>query len=109
MTKVEVVVTGELVPQPPSLSQRVTQPKAQPKSAAADKSSGRGAKPASAGKGAAAKKGRAARPKNARPTKKSADELDAEMADYFDAAKAGGEANGAAATNGDAAMEDEIM
>ncbi|ROV97755.1 hypothetical protein VMCG_07412 [Cytospora schulzeri] len=108
--KVEVVVTGELVPEPPSLSQRVTQPKSQPKSAAADKSSGKGAKPA-AGKGAATKKGRAARPKNARPTKKSADELDAEMADYFDAAKASGEANGAAAaaTNGDAPMEDEIM
>ncbi|ROW04057.1 hypothetical protein VSDG_01165 [Cytospora chrysosperma] len=107
--KVEVVVTGELVPEPPSLSQRVTQPKSQPKSAAADKSSGKGAKPVSAGKGAAAKKGRAARPKNARPTKKSADELDAEMADYFDAAKANGDANGVAATNGDAPMEDEIM
>lgn len=87
----------------------MTQPKSQPKSAAADKSSGKGAKSVSAGKGAAAKKGRAARPKNARPTKKSADELDAEMADYFDAAKANGDANGVAATNGDAPMEDEIM
>ncbi|KUI67507.1 mRNA export protein mlo3 [Cytospora mali] len=108
--KVEVVVTGELVPEPPSLSQRVTQPKAQPKSAAADKSSGKGAKPVSAAKGASTKKGRG-RPKSARPTKKTADELDAEMADYFDAAKAA-EANGAPAaapTNGDAPMEDEIM
>lgn len=61
--------------------------------------------------GAAAKdgkKGRAGRPKNARPAKKTADELDAEMADYFDAAKTTTEGTGAAA-NGDAQMEDEIM
>lgn len=98
-----------MVPEPPSLSQRVTQPKAQPKSAAADKSSGKGAKPAAGAKGGAAKRGRARPAKNARPTKKTADELDAEMADYFDAAKSNGDANGAATTNGDAAMEDEIM
>ncbi|ROW10688.1 hypothetical protein VPNG_05162 [Cytospora leucostoma] len=109
--KVEVVVTGDAVPEPPSLSQRITQPKlkAQPKSAATDKSSGKGAKPASGTKGAPAKRGRAARPKNARPTKKTADELDAEMADYFDAAKANGEAPAAAAQSADAPMEDEIM
>lgn len=110
-SQVEVVVTGELVPAPPTLSQRVSQPKATPKSAATDKASGKGAKPASGARGGAAgKRGRAGRPKNARPTKKTADELDAEMADYFDSAKSGGDANAAAATNGgDAAMEDEVL
>lgn len=109
--QVEVVVTGELVPAPPTLSQRVSQPKATPKSAAADKASGKGAKPAAGGRGGAAgKRGRAGRPKNARPTKKTADELDAEMADYFDSAKSGGDATATAATNGgDAAMEDEVL
>ncbi|KAJ0125458.1 hypothetical protein N8I77_006418 [Diaporthe amygdali] len=109
--RVEVVVTGEQVPAPPTLSQRVSQPKATPKSAAADKASGKGAKTAAGGRGGAAgKRGRAGRPKNARPAKKTADELDAEMADYFDGAKSGGDATAAAATNGgDAAMEDEVL
>ncbi|KAI3392498.1 hypothetical protein diail_5633 [Diaporthe ilicicola] len=109
--RVEVVVTGEQVPAPPTLSQRVSQPKATPKSAAADKASAKGAKPAAGGRGGAAgKRGRAGRPKNARPAKKTADELDAEMADYFDGAKSGGDATAAAATNGgDAAMEDEVL
>ncbi|KAG6360620.1 hypothetical protein INS49_011684 [Diaporthe citri] len=109
--RVEVVVTGELVPTPPTLSQRVSQPKATPKSAAADKASGKGAKPAAGGRGGAAgKRGRGGRAKSARPTKKTADELDAEMADYFDGAKSGGDATATAVTNGgDAAMEDEVL
>ncbi|POS71532.1 RNA recognition domain-containing protein [Diaporthe helianthi] len=110
--RVEVVVTGELVPAPPTLSQRVSQPKATPKSAAADKASGagRGVKPAAGSRGGAAgKRGRGGRAKSARPTKKTADELDAEMADYFDSAKSGGEAAATGATNGDAAMEDEVL
>ncbi|KAF3766303.1 hypothetical protein M406DRAFT_356277 [Cryphonectria parasitica EP155] len=102
---VKILVSGDAVPEPPTLSQRVT---SAPKTAAPTKA---GPKPKKAAVGASvkdAKKGRAGRAKNARPAKKTADELDAEMADYFDAAKASAEANGAAA-NGDAQMEDEIM
>jgi THO complex subunit 4 len=58
-------------------SQPKSQPKAQPKSAAADK---KGAAK-TAGKGAKKQRGR-----NARPAKKTAAELDSEMADYFVAA-----------------------
>lgn len=91
----------------------MSQPKATPKSAAADKASGtgKGAKSAAGGRGGAAgKRGRGGRPKSARPTKKTADELDAEMADYFDSAKSGGDATATTAANGgDAAMEDEVL
>lgn len=100
-----MLVDGDVVPEPPSLKERIT--KAQPKSAAKVKANGKDAKPA-AGAKPAGKKGRVARPKNARPSKKTAEELDAEMADYFDAAKAG-EANGAPVNGGDAQMEDEIL
>lgn len=89
------------------MSQRITNA---PKPAASTKTSGKTAKPVSAARGAAGKKGRGGKAKSARPAKKSAEELDAEMVDYFDAAKSTTEANGAAATNGgDAQMEDEIM
>ncbi|KOS22317.1 mRNA export protein mlo3 [Escovopsis weberi] len=51
--------------------------------------------------------------RNARPAKKTAEELDSEMADYFESAANGNTENpaapAAAAPNGDAAMEDEIM
>lgn len=103
--QVKVLVDGDVVPEPPSLKERIT--KAQPKSAAKVKATGKEAKPV-AGAKPVGKKGRAARPKSARPTKKTAEELDAEMADYFDAAKAA-EANGAPASGGDAQMEDEIL
>lgn len=103
--QVKVLVDGDVVPEPPSLKERIT--KAQPKSAAKVKATGKETKPA-AGAKAPGKKGRTARPKNARPAKKTAEELDAEMADYFDAAKAA-EANGASANGGDAQMDDEIL
>lgn len=93
-------------PAAPALTERIS--KAQPKSAAKVKSSGKEAKPAAGAKATGKQGGRAARPKNARPAKKTAEELDAEMADYFDAAKAT-EATGAQTNNGDAQMEDEIM
>ncbi|KAJ9149264.1 mRNA export protein mlo3 [Pleurostoma richardsiae] len=108
--KVEVVVaSADLIPAPKTLSQRITQPKAQPKSAASDKATGvKAAGPA--GKGANKKRPRG---RNARPAKKTAEELDSEMADYFEqsnaAENAAGAAAPAAAANGDAAMEDEIM
>lgn len=100
-------------------SQENRQPKAQPKSAANNKrnnnnnnnnaNTGKGG-PAAAG--AAGKKPRAKR--TGRPAKKTAEELDSEMADYFESGanpneNAAAAAPAPAATNGDAAMEDEIM
>lgn len=111
-----VVASADQIPAPKTLSQRVTQNKAQPKSAATDKrgaTAGKGAGPQANGakgaKKAAPRKGR-----NARPAKKTAEELDSEMADYFQGGETNTEAaaNGAApaATNGgDAAMEDDIL
>lgn len=101
-----MVLSGDAIPDPPTLSSRIT---SAPKSAAATKSVAKNAKGAAIGKAAPGKKGRGGKPKNARPAKKSAEELDAEMADYFDPSKAAAEANGAAPTNGDAQMEDEIL
>ncbi|KZF19505.1 hypothetical protein L228DRAFT_241724 [Xylona heveae TC161] len=106
-----------------SLSDRVAQPKNQPKAAAA------APKQAAAGASAAPKatrgRGRGRRGRNTtRPKRKTAEELDAEMVDYFgnentNGAAAGTEAapvtNGAApapapaAAGGDTGMEDEIM
>lgn len=96
--KVEVVVDATHAPQvaaPKPLSERVTQSKAQPKPATATKNA------------AAGRRGRG-RPKKARQPKKSAEELDAEMADYFagsENAPAGGATNGTA----QAAVGDETM
>jgi len=109
--KIEIVVGSaeaeKIIPPVKSLADRVSQPKAQPKSAAADKHNSTAAKAAAVGR----KKGR--RVRNARPAKKTKDELDAEMADYFDGSSGNAEnANGGAptaATNGDAQMVDEIM
>ncbi|QSZ36016.1 hypothetical protein DSL72_007140 [Monilinia vaccinii-corymbosi] len=91
-----------------------TAPKSQPKSAVPNKSNA---------KDQGAKRGgkRGSRGSNtARPTKKTAEELDLEMADYWESGNAAGAetggdnnqaANGAAqpATNGDANMDDEIL
>ena len=90
---------------------RLYRPKAQPKSAATTKT--KAASAAAAGKNPRPRKAR-----NARPAKKTAEELDSEMADYWEsgANATGTEASGAAtngaaqpATNGDAAMDDEIL
>jgi len=103
------------IPAPKGLGDRIAQPKSQPKSAANAKATATGAKGTDArGKGRKARGGRGG--KNARPAKKTAEELDSEMADYF----GGGEApapteNGAAAitgapaANGDAMQDDEIL
>lgn len=86
-----------------------SQPKAHPKSAATGKQNAASAKGGIGKGGAAANKKRPG--KSARPAKKTAEELDSEMADYF--VKDGGNENAGnaapAATSGDAAMEDEIM
>ncbi|KAK4122699.1 hypothetical protein N657DRAFT_598414 [Parathielavia appendiculata] len=109
--KVEVVVSSaELIPQPKPLSQRIAQPKAQPKSAATVKQNGAGAKGgAAAGKGG---KKPARRARSNRPVKKTAEELDSEMADYFDSANTENTGNAAAppaAAGGDAPMEEDVL
>ena len=104
--KVEVLVaSADLIPQPKTLGQRITAPKAQPKSAATVKHS-------VATKGAAtAKKGKKGpvKAKSVRPAKKTAEELDSEMADYFVGASGEAAAAPAAAAGGDAPMEDEVL
>ncbi|KAI1083740.1 RNA recognition domain-containing protein [Whalleya microplaca] len=109
--KIEIVVSAakaaEMVPATKTLTDRISQPKAQPKSAANDKK-----KETAAKAGAGATRGRKQRrTRSGRPAKKTTEELDSEMADYFEAGNQNENANGGApaATNGDAPMEDEIM
>ncbi|KAI8718436.1 RRM domain-containing protein [Fusarium sp. LHS14.1] len=110
--KIEIVVgaaqADKVIPAVKTLAERTTQPKAQPKSAAADKHNA-GAAKGGVAKGAAANKKR--RGRNNRPAKKTREELDSEMNDYFDSA-ANPEANSAAApapapaaASGDADMD----
>lgn len=89
------------------LTQDSANPKAQPKSATAAKPAAKDAKGRKA-KTAATKKTRTARPKP-----KTAEELDAEMTDYFNAnnnntaaASTGAGANGAAAAGDDMGMDE---
>ena len=105
--QIEIIVGNadaeKIIPTVKTLADRVSRPKAQPKSAATDK---HGANSAKAG----ARQKKNGRRRNARPAKKSKEELDADMADYF--VNAGGENTGTGApapTNGDAAMDDGIM
>ncbi|RYO77718.1 hypothetical protein DL766_006984 [Monosporascus sp. MC13-8B] len=113
--KIEIVVGGakaaQVAPPAKTLTERITQPKAQPKSAASDKKKEAAGKAASSGaRGRGGKK----KPRNARPAKKTTEELDSEMADYFESGNqqnnenAGGGAP-AATNGGDAPMDDEIM
>ncbi|KAK7948181.1 RNA binding domain-containing protein [Apiospora aurea] len=116
--KIEIVVSAAnaaMLPAPKTLTDRITQPKsqpkAQPKSAASTK---KDAATKDAGAGAAGARGRggraARRGKSARPAKKTAEELDSEMADYWGSGNPNENTNGSAPTagNDDAAMEDEI-
>jgi len=117
--KIEIVVTGDkaaaIVPTAKPLNDRISQPKTQPK--AQPKSAANKKKKDAAGNaaGADARPNRAGRAKkrSSRPAKKTAEELDSEMADYF---VANGSANdnapaaaAPAAAGGDAAMADEIL
>lgn len=115
--KIEIVVSAAnaaLLPTPKTLTERISQPKsqpkAQPKSAASKKETA--SKDASGAAGARGK-GKGRKTRNARPAKKTAEELDSEMADYFESGTQNNEnTNGGAApaaTNGDAPMDDEIM
>ncbi|XXG97203.1 hypothetical protein Hte_003498 [Hypoxylon texense] len=112
--KIEIVVSAakaaEFAPPPKTLTERISQPKAQPKSAANDKKKDAPGK--ATGAGARGRGKRKGAPRSGRPAKKSAEELDHDMADYFEAGNQNENANGAAApavTNGDAPMEDEIL
>ncbi|KAH6969971.1 hypothetical protein DER45DRAFT_622733 [Fusarium avenaceum] len=111
--KIEIVVgaaqADKVIPTAKSLAERTSQPKAQPKSAAAKKHNAGAAKDGDA-KGAAGNKKR--RGRNSRPAKKTQEELDSEMADYF-VAPAATEASGstaapapAPAATGDADMDE---
>jgi len=106
--KVELILdatAAQSIPPPKGLSERITQPKSQPKSAAVTKTTGAATRGRGKGRG-----GRGAR--NPRPAKKTAEELDSEMADYWQNGTAATETDGAAAQpagNGDANMEDEIL
>ncbi|KAI8947066.1 hypothetical protein F4801DRAFT_582741 [Xylaria longipes] len=106
--KIEIVVSAakaaEIIPTTKTLTERITQPKAQPKSAANDKKKDAGK---AVGSGARGRKRRPVR--SSRPAKKTAEELDSEMADYFNSGDQNENANGAvASTSADAAMDDEI-
>ncbi|KAL3421521.1 RNA recognition domain-containing protein [Phlyctema vagabunda] len=110
--KIEVILDARraaTIPPPKGLSERIIAPKSQPKSAAVSKTTDASN---TRGKG----RSRGTRGRNPRPTKKTAEELDSEMADYFDNGAAAG--TEAAATNGDAApqsaanvdaMDEEIL
>jgi len=107
--KIDVIVDARraaAIPAPKGLSERV-QPKSQPKSAAVTKASG--------GVAAGGARGRSARGRGGkvggrvRQTKKTAEELDSEMADYWESGANGAEATGTAQPAGDATMDDEIL
>ncbi|KAI2632075.1 RNA recognition domain-containing protein [Hypoxylon sp. NC1633] len=110
--KIEIVVSAakaaEIAPPAKTLTERITQPKAQPKSAANDKKKEGAGK--AAGPGTRGRKRRGG-PRSSRPAKKTAEELDTDMADYFEALNQNENVNGGApaATNGDASMDDDIQ
>jgi len=107
--KVEIVVDASVaaaLPGPKGLSERMVQPKSQPKSAAHTKAT-------NSTNGNARGRGRGGRGgRNGRPTRKTAEELDSEMVDYFGGEATNGNENAAApangATNGDA-MDEEVL
>jgi len=111
--KVELLVDAsraKAIPPPKGLSERITHPKVQPKSAASTKTPG-----TSAARGKGTRGGRGGRgAKSGRPAKKTAEELDSEMVDYWQtgatATETEGTTSGTAqpAANGDANM-DEIL
>ncbi|KAF9877707.1 hypothetical protein CkaCkLH20_04842 [Colletotrichum karsti] len=112
--KIEIVVgasqAANVIPPSKTLAERTSQPKAQPKSAANNKRNAN----ANANKGPAAGNAQGKKPRrarSARPAKKTQEELDSEMADYFESGNANenAPAPAPAATNGDAAMEEDIM
>lgn len=92
------------MPAPKGLSERV-QPKPQPKSAAVTKTNNA----AGAARGGKAARGRGGKTVRGRPAKKTSDELDSEMADYFEKGTNAGETSAPSQPGGDAVMDDEIL
>jgi len=95
-----------------SLADRVSQPKKdKPKPATAAKAAAPGAR--GRGRGESGRgRGGARGGRDARGKKKTVEELDAEMEDYFPAAEGGNDTmvtNGGAAATGDTAMDDEML
>ena len=78
MRKCDVIISLKFV-----LINYNSQPKSQPKSAATTKATTSAAGGNALG-GRAGRRGRGGRARNSRPAKKTAEELDSEMADYFD-------------------------
>jgi len=107
--KIDVLVDARraaALPQPKGLGDRISQAKSQPKSAAVTKTTGPAAGAGTRGKST---RGRGRGGRNARPAKKTAAELDSEMADYWENggnAPAAETANGGAQPAGDAPMDD---
>jgi len=97
--KIDVILDARraaAIPPPKGLSERIAAPKSQPKSAAVTKTASAGAG-ARGGKSSRGRRGG----RNPRPTKKTAEELDSEMADYWETgAAATGTETAATATNG---------
>jgi len=95
--KVEIIGEAAAVVEPKKLSERASQPKNATKDKPKPATEAKGVKAGAGKKGPRARgggrAGRAARPK------KSADQLDQEMADYWDGGNAGGNAAAAAAGN----------
>lgn len=105
--KIELILDAtraKAIPPPKGLSERITQ-KPQPKSAASTKV----AAPTGSRSKKPSRNGRAGR--NARPAKKTAEELDSEMVDYWQNGNAATETNGTAppAINVEANMDEDIL
>ncbi|KAI4708363.1 hypothetical protein J4E89_006987 [Alternaria sp. Ai002NY15] len=111
--RVEMLVSAAALPaatRPSSLADRVTQPKKdKPKPATAEKA----APGAARGRGQTRGKGKGRGGREARPKKKTVEELDAEMADYFPGSETNAAAGGAEVAQitagGDTAMDDEML
>ncbi|KAF2800858.1 hypothetical protein K505DRAFT_93584 [Melanomma pulvis-pyrius CBS 109.77] len=114
--RVEILVSAANAPIPApkaSLADRVSQPKKdKPKPATAPKTAAPGARGRGRGDGARGRGG-ARGGRDARGKKKTVEELDAEMEDYFPAVDGGNDAmvtnGGAVAATGDTAMDDEML
>jgi len=106
--KIDVILDARraaAIPPPKGLGERIAAPKSQPKSAVPTKNGTTSTR----GKARGAKKAR-----NPRPAKKTAEELDSEMADYWEtgatnAGDAAGSGGAAQPAIGDASMEVESI
>ncbi|CAE7011426.1 hypothetical protein CFE70_002059 [Pyrenophora teres f. teres 0-1] len=111
--RVEILVSASAIPattRSASLADRVTQPKKdKPKPATTEKTAAGAAR----GRGQTRGRGKGRGGRDARPKKKTVEELDAEMADYFPGGETSNAANGAevaqVTAGGDTAMDDEML